>query len=99
MSEVPNRANDPKRRVTVGNYAIEYGHNPHTGAPEAWAEPANDSASWFQSSASTLTPEFDSKGKETGESYVSHGTRGTNGHPIKAVRKHIEKTLTKMGKK
>lgn len=92
-NSVPNRAHDPKRRVTVGNYAIEYGHNPYTGSPEAWAEPANGKATWGQSSASTMRTNGD------GEPYVSHGTRGTNDHPIKAVRKHIEKTLPKMENK
>lgn len=98
---VPNRANDPKRVVNVGKYTIEYGNNPFTGAPEAWSYPSEfpTTAKFLQSSASTLRPVFDSKGNDTGETYVSHGTRGTTEHPNKAVRKHIEKTLTKMGKK
>lgn len=97
--DVPNRAHDPKRRAVVGNYEINYGHNPYTGSPEAWASPINTKATWGQSSAATLSPEFDGSGAETGNKYVSHGSRGTNPHPIKGVRKHIEATLPKMGNK
>lgn len=84
---VPDRSNDSNRRVTVGKYDIEYGHNPYTKNPEAWAE-SSANHNWGNSYASTM--------QDTGE--ISHGSRGTNPVPAKYVRKHIEKTLRKMKK-
>ena len=86
-NSVPNRADNPKRRVTVGKYDIEYGHNPHTGHPEAWAE-SSANHNWGNSYASTM--------QEDGS--ISHGSRGTNPVPAKYARAHIEKTLRKMKK-
>ena len=84
---VPDRGDDPNRRVNVGKYSIEYGHNPYTGYPEAWAG-SSARHNWGRSYASTM--------REDG---VFHGTRGTDTVPAKYVQKHIERTLKKMPRK
>lgn len=86
-TSVPDRGDDPKRRVNVGKYTVEYGKNPFTGQPEAWAE-SSANHNWGQSYASTM--------HDTGE--ISHGSRGTNPVPAKYVQKHIERNLRKMKK-
>jgi len=84
---VPDRGDNPKRRVNVGKYAIEYGHNEHTGHPEAWAE-SSAKHNWGNSYASTMHD----------DGTILHGSRGTNPVPAKYVQKHIERNLRKMKK-
>jgi hypothetical protein len=85
---VPDRGDDPNRRINVGKYSIEYGHNPFTGQPEAWAG-SSARHNWGRAYASTM--------HEDGS--ISHGSRGTDPVPAKYVQTHIERTLRNMPSK